>query len=612
MAKEVKTSLEENIGVKWFARIGILALVIGIGYFIKYAIDNNLIDHLTRILIGLVIGFVLIITGEIMAKKDNYLIFARTLTGGGVALMYFSMYAAYYFEEYRKAIGINLVWDSVFLTIIVILGIFLSMKDDSKTIAAEAFFLGFITSLLSKDFQVITLIYNLLLSVGLVILVVVKRWSVFSVAGILATYFTYLLWSSDNANSFGISVAFLSCYFVIYTFQSFFAKFEKDEDGLNVVCTLINSFAFFFFSYSQIAANYPQWKGLYLFSLAVIFFFLYLLANIFEKEKLSYTYLALALFSLTLAIPVQLNDNFISIAWALETLVLTYVGIKSDISILKVSSYIVGGLTFLKTIFYDSWVLEPLNLTNLLASSRIFSFIITVVVFYVCAYLLRVYKKWPASKNSYVFAATFILALTIFLEAKGLWITLLLTLCVLLLTLVGLILRDSFAVETSGLILSTFILFRILLIDSSLSTADNIFQSTRALTIGTVIVIFYLCAWIKFIDKEDSFAIAYSWAATFLTVFLLGLEMSGYYLSIAWAVFGFLLLMYGFLAGKSRIRLQAIVVLGLAILKIFLYDVWQLETIYRTLSFIILGVLLLLASFMYSKFSSKLKEIVKD
>ena len=40
--------------MKWFARVGILALVIGVGFFIKYAIDMNWINHLTRIILGTV------------------------------------------------------------------------------------------------------------------------------------------------------------------------------------------------------------------------------------------------------------------------------------------------------------------------------------------------------------------------------------------------------------------------------------------------------------------------------------------------------------------------------------------------------------------------------
>ena len=62
-------TFEEDIGMKWFARVGILALVIGVGFFIKYAIDMNWINHLTRIILGIVFGSGLIVFGEIISKK---------------------------------------------------------------------------------------------------------------------------------------------------------------------------------------------------------------------------------------------------------------------------------------------------------------------------------------------------------------------------------------------------------------------------------------------------------------------------------------------------------------------------------------------------------------
>ena len=119
--KPAALNLEENIGLKLFSWIGILALVIGVGYFIKYAIENNLIGYLTRIILGVVFGIILIIIGELFAKKEKYELWARTLAGGGFAITYFSVYAAYHFEEYRRAIGISQTLDIILLTIVVII-----------------------------------------------------------------------------------------------------------------------------------------------------------------------------------------------------------------------------------------------------------------------------------------------------------------------------------------------------------------------------------------------------------------------------------------------------------------------------------------------------------
>src|SRR5208283_97302 len=49
-------SLESRIGSQWFNRIGILAVLIGVAWFLKLAFDNHWIGALGRVLIGLLAG----------------------------------------------------------------------------------------------------------------------------------------------------------------------------------------------------------------------------------------------------------------------------------------------------------------------------------------------------------------------------------------------------------------------------------------------------------------------------------------------------------------------------------------------------------------------------
>src|SRR5687768_6296558 len=91
--RESRTQFEKFIGENLISKLGIAILVIGVAIGAKYAIDNNLISPLTRIILGYVMGFGLI--GFAIKLKPKYLDFSAVLMSGGMAVMYFITYFAY-------------------------------------------------------------------------------------------------------------------------------------------------------------------------------------------------------------------------------------------------------------------------------------------------------------------------------------------------------------------------------------------------------------------------------------------------------------------------------------------------------------------------------------
>lgn len=71
--------------------------------------------------------------------------------------------------------------------------------------------------------------------------------------------------------------------------------------------------------------------------------------------------------------------------------------------------------------------------------------------------------------------------------------------------------------------------------------------------------------------------------------------------SAAWMVYGAALMIAGFRHHNSFVRWLALALLGITVLKVFLYDMNELQRVYRIVSFIALGVLLLAISFVYQK-----------
>ena len=89
--------MEEFIGGNLANKIGIAVLVLGIAFFVKYAIDKDWINELGRVSIGLFCGALLIAIAHRTRKK--YRAFSSVLVGGGLSVLYFSI--AFAFHQYH-------------------------------------------------------------------------------------------------------------------------------------------------------------------------------------------------------------------------------------------------------------------------------------------------------------------------------------------------------------------------------------------------------------------------------------------------------------------------------------------------------------------------------
>ena len=79
-------------------------------------------------------------------------------------------------------------------------------------------------------------------------------------------------------------------------------------------------------------------------------------------------------------------------------------------------------------------------------------------------------------------------------------------------------------------------------------------------------------------------------------------------LSILWGVYALLLIALGIWKKKQHLRVGAIILFGVTLVKLFFYDIADLDTIAKTIVFVSLGVLLLIISFLYNKY----KHLIAD
>ena len=75
-------------------------------------------------------------------------------------------------------------------------------------------------------------------------------------------------------------------------------------------------------------------------------------------------------------------------------------------------------------------------------------------------------------------------------------------------------------------------------------------------------------------------------------------------LSILWGIYSLMLIALGIWKKGKHLRIGAIIIFGLTLAKLFLYDISYLDTISKTIVFVSLGILLLIISFLYNKYKN--------
>jgi uncharacterized membrane protein len=184
---------------------------------------------------------------------------------------------------------------------------------------------------------------------------------------------------------------------------------------------------------------------------------------------------------------------------------------------------------------------------------------------------------------------------------------------------IALAIRQRLAwLRAAGILLFTIAVWQtVMLLLSPIEASHVIIFNTRAACAALVIGLCYALAWFEGRDPDTpsrGLGIGASLlTAQFLTLVALTAEIHGYWvtrnghleqqltLSVAWGLYATILIVIGLARDYAPIRYFAIVLLTLTIAKVFFVDMAELDRIYRVGSVIVLGVLLLLTSYLYTR-----------
>ncbi len=352
---------EKFIGENIINKIGIAITIIGVGIGAKYSIEHDLISPLTRIILGYLIGAGLLAFG--IKLKQKYTDFSAVLVSGALAIMYFVTYLAY--DLYA------LIPQMLAFAIMVIFTIFTAIAaiSYSRQVIALIGLVGAyaVPFLLSNNSGRVHIFFSYIaiINTGILFLAFRQYWKNVSLAAFLLTWLIAASWylsDYDDAFHFVTGLSFTTIFYLIFytTFLAYKLIRKEVFDRLDVGLIIANSFIYFALGYDILDGNEAgaQYLGLFALCNAMVHFIAGLLIqrNKAADRNLFYLVLGLVLVCITIAIPIQLDGNWVTLLWSGEAVLLFWIGRSKNVPFYERLSYPLIFLAFF-SLAHD-WMIE--------------------------------------------------------------------------------------------------------------------------------------------------------------------------------------------------------------------------------------------------------------
>ena len=635
--KQKKVNYEKFIGENLFGKIGILVFVIGVGFFVKYAIDKDWINETLRTVLGFLTGSALLVVAERLQKK--YRTFSSLLAGGAFAVFYLTVAIAFHFY--------HLFPQTVAFIILIVITLFMSILSvlyDRRELAIISLVGGFLAPFIvsSGDGNYMVLFtYISILNLGMFGLSIYKKWGELPV---IAFVFTYLVMGLFLLTGYSTGTAIISVHLFAFATLFYFIfllpilsilrieAIKKNRGLLLVIIT--NNFIYLLLGILFLRNMELAFKseGLLSLFIAIINLVLVIWLRMSKKDYkfLIYAMLGLVLTFVSITIPIQLDGNYITLFWAAEMVLLLWLYVKSKIWIYERATLVLMGLTLISYLMDVSAVIlsspssDTIFLNSSFATSLFVGFAAGAFALMMGHYrslfsearCLR-YVPWnpvmlltSAAILYYTFMAEFSLHLA---GATRSGMMLVFTSAAIL--ILSYAFKKRFPIEQCTIPYLAGLGVNVLIYAINIWGDQWAHMSLppvllRWLAAAFIIVNLYYVArqYYTIIGLKIHFTVYLNVLALLLWLTMArsflwqaGVEDFDAGFSVSLSIAGFVQMALGMRLHQKVLRIISLSTFGIVLLKLILKDLWAMPTIGKVIVFIILGLILLVLSFLYQK-----------
>ena len=637
-----ETNFEKYIGENLFGKIGILIFIIGIGFFVKYAIDQNWINETARTLMGYAVGAGMLVLAERLHKR--YHTFSSLLAGGAFGIYYLiTAIAFHYYALFSHTIAfVILCVTTIFMSAV-------SVLYDRKELAVTALVGGFIAPfIISTDSSsIISLqIYITILNIGMFCLAMYKKWAILPMVSFAFTYI--ILWGTTALGSFSDSeavttyptlFAFATLFYVIFLLPVvFILRTQYGENTRLGLLGIITANSFMYLIYGDFLLQHFEASSdttayLAFFIAAVnLAIHLYLRFRVEGQDTLRNLMLGLAVTFASMGVPILFSAANVLMVWAAESVLLLWLFTKEKNRIYELASAVLLLLTLGALAYYrttDTFIHDTGD--SLFFNGAFFVTTFVSIAYYVVAVIMQFNKELFSDTkrliaytpcNAIAYALGFSILFLAFrdnfhfhLEQPISEYASLLTANIMLLG-GALILRKRFEISENKLAYEISLYLAGILFAMTVwnYTAPEGLLLRWLMALVTIAYMAYcMRGQLLVTSNQRNLHTEYSIISTLMWLTLTRLLLITFNevnfstaFSLSLGIAAFILMCIGMRYHSKEIRIVSLAEFGIVIGKLILNDVWAMPALGKIIVFISLGAILLILSFLYQKLKDAL------
>jgi uncharacterized membrane protein len=641
---------EGRLGGTWLSRVGAVLLFLGVGFFLKHAFEQDWIGSRGRVLAGLVVGIAMMAGGLRLAGRAAYRVPAQSLVAAGIGVIYLSLYAAHAFYG---LVGAPPTF--VAMAIVTVVGFAAALRLDSLALALLAVVGGLLTPIIldtDRDAATALFTYLAILDVGVLLVVSRRGWSGLALLAFAGTQILYWGWLVRWYQVGRLPLAFGWATVFLLAFAAWALAGSRSERPAGTVefarrLIILGAPALYFAAARRIFDDAPgrRLAGLAL-ALAGIYFVAARVAGRSARggPRSALLHRAVALAFLALAPAVTLGRHDLVIAWSVEGLVLLFGGFALNAPRLRA-----GGLA-ISALAWGRWFAalgEDAGRAGmfLVAHPALPATVAVVVTAVLAALVYRVRERGAVPLGRWERVVRPILLL-VAVGSAALLLTVELgqfrTLAIpppyvpivksVVWMLAAMVLLALARGDGTRVLLGVATVLLIAVVGEALGGTDRwarIQPSLRPAVGNPRFLAGCLLAVLAWLYGQVGGTLPYlgerarhrlaalgSVGAAVLLLWNLSVEVSlvplpetrfdpaklrSAALSVLWALYAFTAMAWGLWRDRAPLRVGAMLLFSVTVLKVLVVDLADLDALYRILSVLVLGAALLIASFLYAR-----------